>query len=187
MMRASILMVCLGCLSALASCTQQRVVSQTEPRGTRPRVGVYDSRAIAIAFVRSEVYKATDGKALSELRAEYAKAKAEGDKNRMAELEVKGKAQQALLHKQGFSTAPVDGMLAHIEDQIPGIAKDAGVEAIVSKWDRDALAKYRNAELVDVTMALVDAFKPDDRQRKSATEIQKHPPISLKEAEKIDD
>ena len=183
MMRTTILISCLACLSVLTSCTQPA----TEPSGTRPRVGVYDSRAIAIAFVGSEVYNATDGKALADLKAEYDKAKAEGDEDRMAELEAKGKAQQALLHKQGFSTAPVDGMLAHIKDQMPGIAKDAGVEAIVSKWDKGALAKHEGAELADVTIPLVDAFKPNDRQRNSAIEIQKHPPISLKEAEKIDD
>ncbi|NQT94653.1 MAG: hypothetical protein HQ559_17995 [Lentisphaerae bacterium] len=186
-MKTSVLIGCLGCLCVLASCTQRPMAPQTEHADARPRVGVYDSRAIAIAFVGSEVYKATDGKALADLKAEYDKAKAEGDQDRMAELEAKGKAQQALLHKQGFSTAPVDGMLAHIKNQMAGIAEDAGVEAIVSKWDKEALAKHQGAELVDVTMPLVDAFKPNDRQRKSAIGIQEHPPISLKEAEKIDD
>ena len=186
-MKTSTLFGCLGCLSVLASCTHQGVVSQTKPGGTRTRVGVYDSRSIAIAFVGSAVYKATDGKVLADLKAEYDKAKAEGDRDRMAELEAKGKGQQALLHKQGFSTAPVDGMLAHVKDQMADIAEDEGVEAIVSMWDKEALARYDGAELVDVTMPLVDAFKPNDRQRESAIEIREHPPISLKQAEKIED
>lgn len=176
-----------GILHTLASGTQPARVPPTEPTGARPRVGVYDSRAIAVAFVGSEVYMATDGKALAELRAEHEKAKAAGDTQRMATLEAKGKAQQAQMHQQAFSTAPVDAILAHIADQMPGTASAAGVAAIVSAWDRDALAMYPNAERVDVTMALVDAFRPNDRQRKSAIEVQKHPPISLEEAGKIED
>lgn len=38
---------------------------------------------------------------------------------------------------------------------------------------------------MDVTLKLVDAFLPNERQRKSAIEIQKHKPISLEQAEKI--
>ncbi len=187
-MRTSLRLACLGCVALVVSCAQPaRVPPAGAPAGAPARVGVYDSRAIAVTFVGSEVYMATDGKALAELRAEHEKAKAAGDTARVAELEAKGKAQQALLHQQGFSTAPVDAILAHIADQMPGIAKAAGVEAILSKWDKDALAKYPNAELVDVTMPLVDAFRPKDRQRTSAIEVQKHPPISLKDAAAIDD
>jgi hypothetical protein len=49
------------------------------------------------------------------------------------------------------------------------------------------LAKHINAEVVDVTMALVEAFKPNERQRKSAITIQQHDPIPLDRAEKIRD
>ena len=158
-----------------------------KPAGAETRIGVYDSRAIAVAFVGSAAYRASSGKQLADMKAEYDKAKAEGNQKRVAELEKQGKAQQVLLHKQGFSTAPVDDILKHIKDKMPEIAKAAGVGPIVSKWDKDALAKYKSAELVDVTMALVNAFRPNERQRKSAIDIQKHPPISLEEAEKIDD
>jgi hypothetical protein len=58
---------------------------------------------------------------------------------------------------------------------------------LVSKWDQETLAKYPSAELVDVTMMLVDAFQPNERQRQSAIEIQKHEPIPLEDAEKIKD
>lgn len=154
---------------------------------TKPRVGVYDSRAIAVAFVGSPVYAATEGKKLAERMAEHTKAKAEGNQKRVAELEAWGRAQQVLLHKQVFSTASVDDILKHIQDRMPDIAKAAGVGPIVSKWDRETLTQYPSAEWVDVTMALVDAFNPNDRQRTRAIEIQKHAPISLEQAEKIQD
>jgi len=88
---------------------------------------------------------------------------------------------------QGFSTAPVDNILEHIKDRLPAVKQKAGVSVLVSKWDKKTLAKYPSAELVDVTPELIDAFDPNERQRKSAIAIQKHKPISLKQAENIKD
>jgi len=179
-----------GCMVCVVGLCVVAVLAE-EPAATRSdaklRVGVYDSRAIAVAFVNSAAYKASDGKKLAEMNAEHDKAKAEGNQKRVAELEAWGKAQQALLHKQGFSTAPVDDILKHIKDQMPEIAKAAVVGPIVSKWDKQALAKYKSAELVDVTMALVNAFHPTEKQKQWAIEIQKQDPIPLEQAEKIGD
>jgi hypothetical protein len=58
---------------------------------------------------------------------------------------------------------------------------------LVSKWDEETLAQYPSAELVDVTMRLVDAFQPTERQRQHAIGIQTQEPIPLDEAEKIQD
>jgi hypothetical protein len=170
------MIVSVVCVSALAQ----------EP-AAKVRVGIYDSRAIAVAFGGSEAFQASVGKQLAAMRAEYNEAKAAGNQKRVAELEAQGKAQQVLMHKQGFSTAPVDDILDHIKDKMPGIAKAAGVGPIISKWDKDALAKYKSAELVDVTMPLVNAFHPNERQLKFAIDIRKQPPISLEEAEKLAD
>lgn len=146
-------------------------------------VGVYDSRAVAVAFVGTTAFNAWMG----ELQDEMDKAKSEGDKKKIKELKAEGKARQNQLHKQGFSTAPVDDLLIHIQDKLPEILKAANVEVLVSKWDEAALANYASSEHVDVTMVLVDAFQPNERQRQSAVEIQKHSPISLEQAEKMDD
>ena len=124
---------------------------------------------------------------MADLKAEHAKAKAEGDQKRIAELEAEGAARQKLMHTQGFSTAPVDNILEQIKDSLPAIKKKTGVTVLVSKWDKDTLAKHPSAEMVDVTMALVDAFNPSERQRTSAIEIQKHDPIPLEQVEKIKD
>jgi hypothetical protein len=91
------------------------------------------------------------------------------------------------MHMQAFSTAPVDDILEHIKDSLPEIKQKAGVTTLVSKWDQEALARYPSAELVDVTMMLVDALHPNEQQRKHAIEIQKQAPIPLDEAEKIKD
>ncbi|HEY1221515.1 MAG: hypothetical protein ABSE42_03100 [Bryobacteraceae bacterium] len=184
-MKAIEIIASLACFSlCVASVPAQETAASSS--GPKLRVGVYDSRAIAVAFGRSEAWQATTGKQLAAMREERDQAKAAGNEKRVAELEAQGKAYQTLLHKQGFSTAPVDDILKNIQDKMPEIAKTAGVGPIVSKWDKDALAKYQSAELVDVTMPLVNAFHPTERQLKFAIDIQKQAPISLEDAEKME-
>ena len=145
------------------------------------RIGTYDSRSVAVAFAGSKAF----GKWMADLKGEHAKAKAAGDQKRVTELEAEGAARQRLMHKQGFSTAPVTNILEQIKDSLPAIKRKAGVNVLASKWDEEELARYEDAETVDVTLALVDALGPNDRQRKSAIEIQKRDPIPLEQAEKI--
>ena len=166
--------LCACVFFAASGCTKTAKKDDVSPS----LIGIYDSRAIVVAFVGSEVYKATAGKKMVEM-VEYKKAESEGDSKRVEELKAWGEAQQALLHKQGFSTAPVDDILEHITDQLPEIKKSANVELLVSKWDTKTLAEYKLAEHVDVTMRLVEAFKPNEKQKKSAIEIQKHDPVPL--------
>ncbi len=149
----------------------------------KERIGVYDSRSVAVAYAGSPAHQAS----MAPLYEEHKKAKAAGDKKRIKELEKEGQASQQRAHTQAFSTAPVDEILATIKDQLPEIKTRAGVSALISKWDEKELAKHPNAEQVDVTLALIDAFKPSERQRKSALEIQRHKPISIRQAERIKD
>jgi hypothetical protein len=143
-------------------------------------IGVYDSRAVAVAYAGSDLHESK----LTELKAEYDAAKAAGNAVRVLELEADAKAEQSEMHRQGFGIAPVDDILAQIKEELQRIQADAGVVALVSKWDDATLAKHPGAGRVDVTMALVDAFHPNDRQRESALEIQKHKPIPRDELEK---
>lgn len=112
------------------------------------RVGTYDSRAIAVAYVHSDF-----------MRQEH-----------------QGPALQERLHEQGFGTASVIEFMAKIKQEIPGVAKDAGVVLIVSKWEvvyRDPAVEY-----VDVTIPLVKKFGSDARVMKMIEELMKHEPIS---------
>lgn len=152
-------------------------------QNAKVRIGVYDSRAVAIAWAGTKSFNESWGL----FQSEYQKAKAAGDQNRVEELEAEAQARQQLMHMQAFSTAPVDDILAHIEDSLPEIKQNAGVTVLVSKWDKETLAKYPSAEMVDVTMMLVDALHPSEGQRNIAIEIQKSDPIPLEEAEKIKD
>ena len=177
-----VLWVCLLLMSmaVIAGCDGGAV---RERAGDVERIGVYDSRAIAVAFAGSEAFT----RWMAGVKADREQARAVGDEKRVAEIEADVAERQKMAHKQAFSTASVDDILEQIEGQLPGIRQEAGVEVLVSKWDEEGLAKYAQAERVDVTMAMVDAFKPGEGRRRSAIEIQKHKPIALKEAEDIRD
>ena len=139
------------------------------------RVGVFDSRAVAVAFAGSIFNK----QALDEKIAELNKAKAAGDANKTAELEKWGKEHQDMMHRQGYGTASVKELLEYIKADLPKIAKEAGVDVIICKWD----ITYKNDEavLVDVTNLIVQPFNPSERTLKNIAEIQKIKPLTDKE------
>jgi hypothetical protein len=147
------------------------------------RIGIYDSRAIAVAYTGCAMHE----KKIAATIAEHDRARAAGDLERVAELRAEAASGQKRLHMQGFSKAPVINILDQIKDRLPTIKAKARVSTLGSKWDKAGLDGHKDAELVDVTMALVDAFAPTERRRKDALEIQELDPIPLKQAERIDD
>ncbi len=169
-------LVCVvACLAVWSLAAADTTVKKTE--NTKVRVGIFDSRAVAIAYAHSK-WNGIDAK-----MAEMEKAKAAGDTKKIKEIEAWGPAQQAKLHKQGFGTAPVHDLLKHIKDDLPNIAKEAGVDIIVSKWD----VVYQNpsVELIDITNEIVKPFNPNEKTLKSIRSIQTHPPVSEEVLEKM--
>lgn len=144
------------------------------------RVGVYDSRGIAIAYCNSEHWS----KVLNEKQAALEQAKKDGDAEKVKEIEAWGPAQQAQAHLQGFGTAPVHEYLDKIKTEIPKVAKTAGVDVIVSKWETDYLSP--DAEVVDVTTELAKLFNPNERAWKSIESLKKWKPYSREELERIE-
>ncbi|KAF0176806.1 MAG: hypothetical protein FD161_2750 [Limisphaerales bacterium] len=167
----------LATATLLAACSTRTGFSQNPPPRPKERIGVYDSRAIAVAYAGS----AFQQQKMKDLTARHQQAKAAGDTKETARLEAEGQAWQAALHRQGFGTAPVDDLLAHIASELPRLRETAGVTTLLSKWNQPELAKHPQAERVDVTMQLVDAFRPTETQRKRALEIQQHRPVSVKD------
>jgi Skp family chaperone for outer membrane proteins len=139
------------------------------------RIGVFDSRAVAIAYARSEPFR----KRIDDMKAEHRKATEAGNEERARELATAGPELQDMLHKQGFSTWPVDNILAEIEDAIPDIAEKAGVDVIVSKWN--VVYQKPGVELVNITDFMVKPFHPNEDTMKILAEIQKQSPVPLDE------
>ena len=137
------------------------------------RVGIFDSRAVALAYGNS----AERAQYIQGLLAEREKAKAAHDDSRVKEVEQEGQWSQVRAHQQVFSTAPVTTILAKIQDKLPAIAAQAGVALIVSKWE--VPFKDGTVETVDVTLPIVKLFNPSDRVLKWVDQLKDKEPIAF--------
>ena len=181
MRKSSLALVLITLVAGLAVCAQlaaQQAIDRAS--GTHLRVGIFDSRAIAVAYARSEEFN----QYIKDLRTDLAQAKAEGNDKLVNELETLGPALQQLMHKQGFSTWPVDDILERIKDQIPEIAKQAGVDIIVSKWD--IVYQLPGVEFIDVTDLLVMPFAADASTLDLIKSLREIEPVSLEELEELE-
>jgi len=155
-----------------------------EPKAETPklRVGVFDSRAVALAYGQTpeEPGYAPHFKRLME---DFKKAKAAGDAEKVKRLETQGRQEQDQLHQQVFSTGSVANILEKIKGQLPGIAKEAGVDLIVSKWD--IVHQNPDCQTVDITQAMVKPFHPSEKMLRGIQDLVKAPPMPLEEAKKI--
>lgn len=152
-----------------------------ETNAAPARVGVYDSRAVAFAWFWNDAHQ----RQLKELSQQARAAKTAGDTNRFQTLAADLRCQQEEIHREGFSTAPPVGALDQIKDRIPEIERQAGVTALVSKWDAAALKQFPRAETVDVTGQLVREFKPTEKQLKTISELEKNKPLPLEECDEL--
>jgi len=136
---------------------------------TKLRVGVYDNRAIAVAYAASK-YNPVGSK-----MKEYKKAEAAGDTERVKELKAWGEKHQRQLHRQGFGRAPVNDLLEHVKDKLPKVAETCHLVAIARQFD------YANTdvEVVDITKELVMLFDPSEKTLKTVEELKKHAPIDI--------
>lgn len=141
--------------------------------GRKLIVGVFDSRAIVVAFAHSAMFREVD----RGLREAYRTAQESGDAERAKELEAKGLSLQDRFHRQGFSTAPVDDILDRVRGRLPGVAEAAGVDLIVSKW-RIAWSAS-DATFVDVTDRLVELFDPEEGVWETIEQMKAVAPLPL--------
>ena len=84
----------------LISFSLTSVQSQENTDAFVRRIGIYDSRSVAIAFVGSDVFNRWMAPVYEELK----QAKADNDQAAIRRLEKTGRARQNQLHMQGFST-----------------------------------------------------------------------------------
>ena len=167
-----------GYVSAAALCVWMCASASAQSQTNKLRVGVYDSRAIALVYGNSAAFQ----ESIKTARAEYEKAKAAKDDKRMKEIDAQMKLQQRRLHEQGFSTGSVAGIMAKVKDSLPDVAKKAGVQVIVSKWELNHQSP--DVELVDVTDELVALFHPSEKVMGWLKDVKNQPPIPI---EKITD
>ena len=142
-----------------------------KPAKAALRVGVFDSRAVAVAYARSAAFSAE----IKRLKQQCDQARAAGNDAEVKRLNAEGSSRQVRLHRQGFSSASVENILETVKEQLPAIAEQAAVDLIVSKWD----LAYRapDAETVDVTALLIKPFSPDKKTLQIVEQLAKVAPI----------
>ena len=161
--------------SAVALCVMAGAAAFGQSKENTLRIGVYDSRAIAVAYGNSPEFQ----KSLDAVKADYKKAKEAKDDKRVKEIETQMKAKQRRLHEQGFSTGSVAGIMATIKDSLPGVAKKAGVDVIVSKWE----VNYQSPgiKVVDVTDDLVALFHVSAKGLEWAKGVKTQAPVPIEQ------
>lgn len=149
---------------------------ETQPP-TEAVVGTFDSRAVAMAYVRSTEFTDYLSEQQTHVSKAISRAEKAGDHELLTALNALGPAMQARIHRQGFGAAPIDDILARLEDRLPGIAKEHGVAFLVSKW----AVSYRGpeAESVDVTDALVAEFNPSEKTLEAIASLIATDPVQL--------
>lgn len=142
--------------------------------GSLIRVGMYDSRALAVAHGQSDEYQ----NRMSQLRVDAKKARTEGNEKTARQFDIQLAAMMGPIREQAHSTRPIGDILETVKGMIPGIAEEANVDIIVSKW---AIAYERpGIQYVDVTDLMVKTFfDPKASTLTSIKNILKNDPAPL--------
>ena len=161
------------CILLLLTISIQWSKTRADSEDACLKVGIYDSRAVAMAYFRSEEFSSV----MKGLHTELKEAKEQGNESKVSELNAKGPALQAKAHQQGFGNAPIDDIIERIEKELRQIAKQAGVDLILSKWNLDF--QVPGAKCIDVTDLMVKPFSPTKETLKVIKDVQKQDPVPL--------
>lgn len=123
---------------------------------SKQKIGVYDSRIVAIWYFNTQEFKESNSKKMQE----YQEAKKNNDTNKMNELKDYFPLLQRVLHDKGFGRGSVATIMEKRKADIDAFAEAEKLTALVSMWELNYLAK--GAEKVDVTLKLLKALKAGD-------------------------
>ena len=148
---------------------------------TKLRIGVFDSRAVAVAFYNSKF--STNQQIFASLGTRMKEAKGKDDKDAIAKIEREASLRQVMMHEQGFGRGSINNVTGAIKDKLAQLAKSENLSVIVSKWE----LVFSDADVVsiDVTEKIVDFFEPNEKIKSMMKEIMESEP--LKDAFLIDD
>jgi hypothetical protein len=177
-MRHLAITLVIGTMVALAVISGRPTKAADAPAAaSKVRIGVYDSRAVALAWGRSKACMDN----ISARMAEHKKAKAAGDTKQADKIGEEMKVLQDKMHWQVFGDWNIDDILVKIRPNYPDIAKKAGVIAIVPRLE------YKDAsiEAVDVTMLMAEQFSPDEKTKQIMGEMSKNPPLPFEQMRQV--
>ena len=148
---------------------------------TKVRIGVFDSRVVAIVFYQSKFSNVQQ--TFGALRTKMVEAKEKDDKEAIAKIEREATLRQAMMHQQGFGDGSVNNITETIKDKMAQLAENENLNAIVSKWE--LVFSSADIELVDITVKVADFFELNEEMKENVKEVMQSEPI--KDAYLIDD
>ena len=149
------------------------ILSASVSAQTKILIGIYDSRAVAIAYGNS-----SEGKAkINELWAGLKNAKSTKNDSLIRRLKVRGVAYQTLAHLCAFSYGSVVEILEKHKAEVDSIEKSTHVQALVSRYE--LLQNTGTIETVDITNNLVQLFNPSEQVRQWIGEAAKQAPLPM--------
>ncbi|MCX6150800.1 MAG: hypothetical protein NTX22_09770 [Ignavibacteriales bacterium] len=148
---------------------------------TTQRIGVFDSRAVVVAYYNSKYFK--EKQIFDSLGLQMKNAKEKDDKKTIAKIEREGTLRQAMMHEQGFGKGSINNITETMKDKMAILVKNENLTAIVSKWE--LVYSGTDVELVDITEKIVDFFEPSEKIKSMMKEIMQSEPI--KDAYLIED
>ncbi len=140
------------------------------------KVGTYDSRVVVLAYSRSGYFR----EHIMKLHKESEEMMLSSDTAKMYEGFYKISTESYLGHQRVFSNGSSAAILNLVKDELPQVAKEAGIGVIVSKWELTYLDP--SIEVVDLTMQIAKLFNPQQVDfEKYAGEISIMQPVPLEE------
>lgn len=150
-----------------------RVSAQNSPG--KLKIGVYDSRAVVFAYSRSDFFREHQAK-FARQSDSLNKAK---DTAGIRQLSIYAISYQHLLHQMVFGTGSTAAITALVRDQLPEVARQAGVSVLVSKFE--LTYSDPSVEIVDLTNKVIQLFKPTENIDQMVGEITKTEPVPLED------
>lgn len=143
------------------------------------RLGVYDSRAVFVAWFNSPLASSP----MPALQKRMQTAQERKDEKEIASCHREALLRQAMTHEQGFGTGSIRAIMTKLEKEIAAVVAEEKLDCVVSKWEVNYAGN--TIETVDITAKLVAAIRPNDKMKNIAAEMEKHPPVE--DAYLIDD
>lgn len=137
----------------------------------KPRVGIFDSRMIAVAYYQGEEGQ----KETKALMSEIEKAKNANDNETLMKLQEKARLIQKIANDQGLGRGSIASILEKYRKELGEIVKKEKLSCIVSKWE--IFTSGKEIDYVEITEKILEIFKPNDKVKELIKELAKQKPI----------
>ncbi|MFH1051538.1 MAG: hypothetical protein V1779_11500 [bacterium] len=137
----------------------------------KPKIGIFDSRGVAIAYYQSQYHQED----LKKLMLEYNEAKDAGDTIKAAKLSDRVAILQMIAHDKGFGKGTVNNILDKFTKELDELAKKENLSCIVSKWE--IYSADNDIKFVDVTEKVVAIINPNEKVKIFLEQLKNNPPI----------